>query len=307
MGCEGVRVSKTIVVGASSNWRDYAFCVPLASLLWRDVVGFTPYWYLIGTKEDWEKPLRNKAVTNALTEWGIGFERVEPIEGYEVSTQAQNIRHHATCGNSDDWLMMTDADLFPMKRDFYHQHDSTSARARAVCYYSNGNNFISKENVLEIAGKGGEFQDLPTCHLTMKARTWRELFGNAGMTARDSMKRTLDAWLRPRQEGKIPSEASWQAWLSDQRISTEKLCHSSWFPQEATLIQRDGQPPRDRLDRAHPNDWKPMDVTKWTDCHTLRPADVDANWEYVRPIFAALVPQHMEAIDGYRKAFTLGY
>lgn len=298
----------THVIGGSSNWRDYAGAVPLASLLWRHVVGYECFWYLIGTEEDWTKPARNKVVTDALDAWGIGYQRVEPLDYYEAGTQAQNIRHHAACDprwNADDWLMMTDADLFPMKRDFYHQHEGSSARV--VSYYSNGNNFISKENLLQIAERRGEYQDLPTCHQTMRVSTYRDLYGNEGMTPRDSMKRTLDAWLLPRQEGKDPSGASWQAWMSDQRCATEKLCRADWFPQEALLIPREGQPPVDRLDRAHPNDWDNLDVNRWTDCHTIRPIDQSPNWERVRPIFANLLPQHIAAIDKYREAFCAGY
>lgn len=301
-------MSRTVVLGGSSNWRDYASVVPLAALLWRHVVGFESFWYLIGTEDDWKRPARNKVVTDALDAWGIGYQRIDPLEGYEVSTQAQNIRHHAACDtrwNSDDWLMITDADLFPMKREFYYQH--TGMSAKAVCYYSNGNNFKSKEDVLYIAERRGEYQDLPSCHQTMRVSTYRDLYGNDGMTPRDSMKRTLDAWLRPRQEGKDPSGASWQAWMSDQRIGTEKICRASWFPNEALLIQRDGQPPRDRLDRAHPADWDPLNINLWTDCHTLRPATVDANWPKVRQIFANLLPQYIEAIDKYRTAFESGY
>jgi hypothetical protein len=199
---------------------------------------------------------------------------------------------------------MTDADIFPMKREFYHQHGGSG---RLVSYYSNGNNFISKENVLAIAERRGEYQDLPTCHLAMQAKTWRDLFANAGMKPRDSMKRMLDAWLLPRQEAKTPSEASWQAWMSDQRIATEKLCRASWFPDEAAFIQREGQPPIDRLDRAHPSDWDPMNVNRWTDCHTIRPIDQSPNWEKVRPIFANLLPDHIERIDRFREAFISGY
>ncbi len=301
-------MSKTFIVGGSSVWRDYAGCVPLAALLWRHVVGFESFWYLIGTEEDWRKPPRNKVVTDMLDKWGIGYERVEPLEGYEVGTQAQNIRHHAACDprwNADDWLMMTDADLFPMKRDFYHQHDRTSAKA--VSYYSNGNNFISKENVLQIAERRGEYQDLPTCHLTMRVATFRDVYGNEGMTPRDSMKRVLDAWLRPRQEGKDPSGASWQAWMSDQRHATERLCRQSWFPQEVLFVPREGQPPVDRLDRSKLIDWDNLNVNRWTDCHVIRPTTTEGNWQKVRPIFANLLPQHIEAIDKYREAFEGGY
>lgn len=298
---------RTVVIGACSTWRDYSFVSPLAALLWREVVGYEPHWYLIGTEADWETPKRNITVRAAFGLWGLGYTRVDPIEGYEVGTQAQNIRQHAAAElrwNAEDWLMTTDADLFPMKRDFYHAHEGCSSRV--VSYYSNGNNFISKDNVLAIAARQGEYQDLPTCHIAMRARTWRDLYGNDGMAPRDSMKRVLDAWLKPRQEGKKPSDASWQAWMSDQRITTEKLCRADWFPQEALLIERKGQPPVDRLDRAHPSDWS-LPMSQWQDCHTIRPADQDPHWAKVRPIFTHLVPSFMGRIDAYREAFIAGY
>jgi hypothetical protein len=302
-------MTRTVVIGACSNARDYSFCSPLAALLWREVVGYESRWYLIGTGADWVTPPRNLAVRKMFELLDLRYELVELIEGgYEVGTQAQNIRHHVAASShwdEDTWLMLTDADLFPLKRDWYHQHEGCSSLA--VSYYSNGNNFISKENVLAIAAQQGEYQDLPTCHLTMRVKTWRDLFGNAGMSPRDSMKRVLDAWLKPRMEGKIPSAAGWQAWMSDQRVTTEKLCRADWFPNQALLIERKGQPPVDRLDRAHPSDWQNLDVSKWLDCHTIRPADQDPHWAKVRPIFAHLVPSFMDKIDAYRESFVSGY
>lgn len=301
-------MSKTVVIGASSNVRDYSFCVPLAALLWRDVVGFETFWYLIGTDQDWTVPARNKVVVQMLQRLNVGFKRLDPVEGYEVSTQAQNIRQHAAADpqwGDDEWLMMTDADLFPMKRDFYHQHEPSPAKA--VCLYANGDHFVSKENLLAVARYMGEFQTLPTCHVTMRAGTWRDLYGYRGLEPMEAMRQSLDNWLKPRHQGRNPSEASWQSWMSDQRLVSEKLCGAEWFPKEVLLIDRRGHPPVDRLDRAHLKDWESLDTARWTDCHTIRPCDIDGSWQKVRPIFAKLTPGRMGLIDEYREAFKTGY
>lgn len=302
-------MSVTRAVGASSTWRDYSFPSPIAALLWREIAGHEPFWFLIGTEPDWQTPKRNQAVIAAFDHWGLSYQRLDPIHGYEVSTQAQNIRQIGMLWDrwgADDWLMPTDADLWPLKRDFYRQHEANGKRA--TCLYSNGDNFVSKENVLNLADQRKGYQTLPTCHVVMQAKTWREVYGY-GPTSdlRGLLKTYLDAWLWPRQQGKTPSEASWEAWMSDQRIMTERLCRMDWFPQDVALVPRHGQPPSDRLDRGHPADWENVSVGKWTDSHIVRPADQEPHWPKIRELLKNAVPQHMDYIDGYRKAFVEGY
>lgn len=282
----------TRVIIGTSNWRDYAFCAPLAALLWREVVGHEPYLLLVGTEEDWQKPKRNLAVLEMVRRLKIDHRLIPAADGYETHVTAQNCRQHAAAlpFANDDWLMLSDADLFPMKRDFYHQHGGASHRF--VLYYANGDHY----------------QSYPTCHMMARASEWRKLYGlkpSGDLTGQ--MERNLDNYLKPKVQGLAPSEVGWISWMNDQWMFTEWIKKQPWYPDGVLHIERKGHPPVDRLDRGCPQDWNDLDVGRWTDCHTLRPADQEPYWGKVRKIFEALVPDHVQAIDEYRQAFVEGY
>lgn len=282
----------THVIIGTSNWRDYSFPAPIAALLWREVVGYEPYLLLVGSDADWERPKRNQAVIAFLTEHKIQWRQIPQAEGYEVHVTAQNCRQHSAAMSwihPDDWVMLSDADLWPLRRDFYHQHEETDHKF--VFYYANGDHY----------------QSYPTCHMTARASTWRELMNlepNDDVTGQ--MKRNLDAHLKPKMDGKSPSAASWQAWMNDQWMFTEWVKKMPWYPSQCYNIERRGHPPVDRLDRGcWPANTFP--ISDYVDCHILRPADQPENWPRLMPILESLLPDHVLSIRKFRREFVDGY
>ena len=120
-----------------------------------------------------------------------------------------------------------------------------------------------------------------------------------------SIKSTLDSWLKPRMEGKSLSEAGWEAWMSDQRIMTEKLVKQDWFPSQVKFLERKGQPPVDRIDRSA---WPDSpSVLYMIDAHMPRGSDQDNMWWKVRPILQQMIPKHLMWADEYRLNYKNSY
>ena len=291
----------TYVAVSASTTRDYNFTLPLAALFWRDLVGFKPISLLAG---DWTKDARVKCALDALAHHGLPAVQVGALDGYDEGTAAQNVRQHAAglpALEPDAWLIPSDADLWPLKRDWYHQHEGSDKQA--FSYFSNGDHFVSKQDVISKLDAGNtSFQSLPTCHIAARVLTWRELYALTGDVAADT-KRTLDGWLAPKLPGKAPNMAAWESWMSDQRIMTEKFCRASWFPDSVAFIPRVG-PPSDRLDRG---DWDPRYVKTAIDAHVLRPPDREGNWHRLLELVKLYLPQHVAWADEYRNRYKGTY
>ena len=303
----------TVVAIGCSETSEYAFLIPFSAVLWRDVIGFTPRIFLIGDEAEWSCG-RLGATVAALKSQEIRYQFVPHIDGYIDSTLAQNVRHYAAASSDIDenqWVMVSDADIWPIHRDFYHQHVNSliSLTMKAFSYYSNGDHFQGKEVTLAKwdSGDWSTLQTLPTCHIAMRAKEWRTLFDLIPDNVVGSMKAYLDRVLKPRFEGKDPAtsgEASWECWMSDQRIVTERLCRQDWFDSQVRLVSRAGHPPVDRLDRSHPDDWDGFDVDRWVDAHVLKAPEEEANWSRILPILDVLIPQHGAWARAYRDAYV---
>ena len=299
---------RTFVAMGCSTRRDYAFPLPLTCLLWREVVGYEPLALLVGSPGEWKAGRR--VILSALDELLIEHIFVPRVGDYEDPTLAQSVRQHAACHPGIPpaaWIMMSDADLWPIRREFYRQHEGTSYRA--VCYYSNGDGFRGKEDVLERLRLEVDFQSIPTCHVALRARDWRALYGLRPNGIAECLKRTLDGWIGPRTAGRSEEQIGWETWMADQRILTSKLCREPWFPEEALLVER-RHPIADRLDRSMPELWDgPFDPSRWIDAHLPKDLDEERRWGTIVRIFEAVLPARAAFAKAYHAAWvpTRGY
>lgn len=275
-----------VIIGCSA-WRDYQFLVPMSALLWRELVGYTPLVLITG---NWEKPMRGRLTRDLMQLLNIEYQHIGDLPGREESSVAQNCRQHA-CAlplPDDDWLMLSDADLWPVTRDWYRQHEGTEFKF--VAYYSNGDHY----------------QSYPTCHMTAKAKTWREIMSiepNGKLLGQ--LEKSYREWRDPRVEGKGPSDAGWVTWNMDQWRTTKLIKAMPWYNDVGAVlhIERKGHPPVDRIDRGHWREWNPNMV----DAHVLRAPDQPGNWEKVRALFGGLLPGYLPMVDAYRNEYLRRY
>lgn len=307
---------KTIVALGSSYDVEYAFVLPITALFWRDGIGFDPRVFLVGTEAEWAVE-RRPLVVEALRHHDVPFEFVDHVPGHNYPHVAQNVRQHAACDpaiTDDAWIMPGDADLWPLRRSFYQQHD----RQRVVCYYANGDHFMGKLDALAKHDAGASFQSLPTCHVAMRARDWRAIYGLVLGDLHGSISRTMNSSLAPIRQAH-PEQHGWIEWMSDQWHMTERVCRQEWFPEfrlddknvdgrfdvgEVTFINRRGHPPLDRLCRSVPERWATRyDVGQWTDAHVHKNVDKPGTWEVTFPLIESYLPEHAAWADQYRQGF----
>ena len=300
---------QTIVAIGCSTDRDYSFLIPFTCLLWRDHIGHRPLALLIGNEDIWRGQHRLNAALRALDHHHIDRKFVGHLEGHSNGSFAQNVRHHAAADVEilpETWIMLADADLWPIRRDFYHQHDTFNGHL--VSLYSNGDHFFGKTDVLTRFDAGGGFQSIPTCHVTMRAKDWREIYEIVPGDIVASTKKTFDKmepWL-----ARCPDQ-NLARWCCDQWYVTERVCRQPWFPTAAPphpcppggrmfssenvlLVERYGHPPVDRMDRSI-GSWKAygtFDITRWTDAHVHKNPFTPEHWDDELPVIQALLPQH---------------
>lgn len=181
-----------------------------------------------------------------------------------------------------------------------------------VSYYWQGDHFLGKSSFLSNIASGKRTQTIPTCHVAMRAKDWRAVYGlTLGEDIAVAVKRTLDNWFfhYPKNDFNV--------WMSDQDIMTEHLCRQEWFPLgrppddgqahahgEVLFIPRPGHPPLDRLCRSVPHRWDgPFDPMKWTDAHMHKNPAGEA-WANALKIIAALLPQHVTWAKQYHKSYV---
>lgn len=287
---------KRVAIGCSTD-HNYCFLLPIAAFLWRERIGYDPILYLVGKAgeravDSWESS-RHAAVAWKAVRWGgFRYEFIDGIEGVEEATVAQSIRHYAAARPGlapDDLLIPSDADLLPIRREFYHQHDP--AEKPVASYYSNG------------YGESEEGKHFPTCHISAQVSTWRELMGIRGWDEREAViEQFTRRGLAARMAAKAADPSKWDAvWFEDEYSISERILMSRFWPHGVKLIRREGQPPRDRLDRAR---WPAKyDALDYTDCHSIRPGWSDPDWPRLRPLVAQVMPDLLAWCDKYRDAF----
>jgi hypothetical protein len=115
------------------------------------------------------------------------------------------------------------------------------------------------------------------------------------------MRKNLDAWFAPRLAGLSQKDADHVIWMSDMHSFMPRIRSKPWHPAECKMIEREGHPPKDRLDRSN---WPAQyDVANYTDAHILKATHEPANWDRTRPIIEKLTPQHLARIDNYVEDF----
>lgn len=275
---------------ATTTGHDYSFLSVIAALCWRDRIGFEPSLFLVGTEGEWHRDARTQVVMGAISTHALHHVFVDHIPGVEDSTIAQCCRQYAACHpfSDDDYLICSDADLLPIRKEFYHQHDLQ--KHAIALWYAN-------------AYLGEEFYHWPSCHYGMTVATWRDVMGLEIGKMPDCMIRNFKEYGLDEKmaDWKADPKKFWPVWFTDELIASKKILSSSHYPTKVLKIDRMGHPPADRLDRSS---WPFFaDPDRYTDCHSLRPGWSDPNWPRLAPFLKKILPQHSRWLDTYRAGF----
>ena len=250
--------------------QDYAFYLPLTSILWRSLIGYHPVALLVGDAAGWSEGPCGVAARECRSV-GCEVRFVQPAEGHRTSTVAQMCRMFAAAlpYEEDRYLLTSDVDMWPLRREFF---TAVPWESSAHLYYTPAPQY-------------------PICYIGASVKSWREIVGIEELNISKQVQRCLD-------EGLGVDDDSWQAWIFDEVWLGPRIQAWSGFPQ-ATLASRHGGPPVDRIDRSCWRAWKPED----SDAHMLRPGYTEENWSRVRELFIQLMPDLEDWVDDYRSAF----
>ena len=260
---------RRFVAVPSSDVHDYCGFLIYVAILWRERIGYEPIIFLVGSYESWKAGRHGTLVPDILKQNGFRIEWVAPVEGVGDGTVAQSIRLHAAVLpdlNPDDLIIPSDADLLPLKRPLYYAHDLNKWPLGSI--YSNG------------YGNENEGKHFPCCHLSATVACWSELMDLEGTDPRECLLRSFD-------KGDVASTEDMGRWFFDEHYLSKRILASSFWPDGVQMIRRQGQPPKDRLDRGcWPATYNPL---AYTDCHSIRPFWSDKNYERLLPLFKATI------------------
>jgi hypothetical protein len=284
-------MKRFVSIGSTTD-HNYSFFLPIIGSLWRRV-GYIPNFYLIGRKEDWEDGHASH-VHAALSIQDFDYQFVDPVPGVEDATVAQSIRLYAAADDTfhdKDLLIPSDADILPLRKDFYCQHNLEEYPIAS--YYSNGY-------------PGEEGKHFPTCHVSAQVGVWREFMHLNGDGSRECMIKSFNdrnLLEKIKRKAENPKEGWVDVWFEDEYSISEKIIKSQYYPDRVQYIRRDGHPPKDRLDRAHPHHWDNIPPNFYTDAHSIRPGWSDKNYPKLRALLRYVIPGALDWIDPYRELF----
>lgn len=269
-------MTKWVTLAADVN-PSFDFLLPVGGLVWRKVTGYEPLCLLAGN--DWGGKV-GQVVLDELGRLGMWHHIIGPLtEPYRVGVAAQMSRQHAACLDLpiDDLLMTADADMIPVNGEWFNRWDDSKL---VRLHYSNsyGYNFHT------------------TGYWTMRVRTWREVMRlNVQHSIVNHVQDRLDRWIGRDRD-------TWQEWYADEMIASAHLKLWSGYPDKCLMIERDGAPPVDRIDRSGWPD--SVDFRGKVDAHVLRPSWTPDAWPRMRAFFEKLIPEHMAEVDGFHKRYS---
>lgn len=269
------------VIASSNRQGDYDFLAPIWALVWRNITAYTPVLLLTENRNAWMTPCGN-IVLDMIEQYGVRRHYIGLIhEAYRTSYQAQCARQHAAILKSfepEDYFMLADVDMLATSGAWFDAVDwSKDVHLR----YSNA----------------WHYSHFTTPYVGAKVAVWREFMGyEAGGEIAPILQQVFDRHLTRDHD-------SWTGHWLDEWYYTSRLKGSRFYPDRCDFIERDGHPPKDRIDRCN---WPSElgDVGRFTDAHVLRPAFSDDNWPRIRALLERLIPKHVSELDKYRNRYA---
>ncbi len=258
---------RRIAIISTNEHPMYAWFVPLCALMWRDVAGFDLSCIFVGPVNPW--------FVERSREAGALIYQCETPLCCSTATASQLIRlfSYAAPGiDPGDYLLSVDSDAWPLARAF----DPSGKRL---------------DLIHPDACDHAETPYFPIGYLGMSAADWRGAVGIDAPSPESGLAELFhtDPRLTTGHTG----------WNYDETLITRRVKAQPWWPGEARILRRPGDPPVDRMDRSG---WPANVVADGKiDAHLLRPGWTDENWPRLRPLLAQrLTAEHLAWADAYR-------
>ena len=282
---------RKVILSCTQN-DTYLFFLPIVSLVWQRKMGFCPVVFLIGSVKEWMEQERYRLAIEETVKTGAVVHFVaSDREFYEDKTLAQIVRLYAfllsgTEGGFSDttYMILADVDMLMLNRGWINQRDQTK-----------------QVNLFFANAYGGE--KYPLNYVGMNVGIWKQVMGLPGGDIGKEVKAQLSAGLG-RVAGQFKeSEHSTKAWLYDEVLFTERIKIWSGYPEQCQMINREGCPPNDRIDREN---WSfGGTILGKADAHLVRPGYENDNWQKIHPVLRCILnDEEFSWVCRYREKYA---
>lgn len=224
-------MSIRLVVSTNAK-RCYAWYAPLTCMMWRHVCGFVPTVLCV---DDGIDPV----ILDETREFGGEVVQVKPVPGYGSGGIAQLCRIYSYSAFPNDYIMTTDVDSWPLKRD----------------------PFMPSGKTLDVYKS--PWPMLPIGYIGAMGSTWHEFMGHEGATIDEAMGKAL-----------VSEPDVGDAFNADEKVLTRRVLAWSGCPhmealendQRYHVVVRDKQDPP--INRVWFNNWPSVTLPSYmTDAH----------------------------------------
>jgi len=134
----------------------YSLLTPITAYLWSELIGYTPFVYIVGDVPGWivEKTREARALVQAVAE-------IENVPRWRLAQSVRLFAGREPHFSDDAYLLMTDADMWPLSRDHFQARFDWSKEL----------------HIFNAWGMSPQETEYPMCYLGARARLWRELLG----------------------------------------------------------------------------------------------------------------------------------
>jgi hypothetical protein len=266
---------RTVIVSSDLS-PDYYYFLPLVAALWTQRIGFDVTMLLVGSAASWWSDPRAALAVRRAMSIGARPKFVE-VEGHRTSTVAQTSRLMGFLACPDQYILTSDADMWPLDKEWLQQRSGSFTVLYANAY--GGNRW-------------------PICYLGGERSAWSEIMEPASADISAAVQALLDSGLGR----EATSDANWNF---DEQVFAGRLRGWSRFGEVGMIPRGIDSRGMARIDRAESNQahWTPpSSIDPYIDAHVGRPGFSDFNWGRYLPIFRDALGDAWSAwADEYRR------
>lgn len=255
---------------------DYAFYLPLTVLAWKRI-GFESVVLLIGSQKEWKDHPALSLVLESLAELNAPVIFIDAEKNHRMMlSQTSRIftaNLAAYPGRDQDYLITSDADLWPLKRSHYVPRVNCSL----VLVHSQCCGHFKHLNQ--------SYRMLPMGNIGASAATWREINGApADIKDQDAILNYLEKVFGSKVRDDVGFASD--EWYYDQKLVSIRI--SEWIHRGTNQnfvfeVSDDGL---SRIDRAswHPENIHLSSLGSYFDAHLILDGYLPEKWSTIRPL-----------------------
>ena len=284
---------------ATSLSVDYAFYLPLTVLAWRRI-GFESIILIVGEKSQWEIHPVLSHVLDTLTKLSdictVLFLSAD-VENHVMLSQTARIfvaNLKEFPGSSSDFIMTTDADLWPLRREHYHYPVMNRSSSNLLM-------LLHSECCGSFTLGGRDYTMLPISNVGASAATWKEIINvDDMMTTHSAAENILDYFKKMFGE-RVRNSVVFASddWFMDQKMMSVRI--DQWIHRQNSsssdvpTVYKVSDSGYFRIDRS---DWnvdeiQPYSLANYYDAHLILDGFMPDNWnKSIQPLLRLMYGGH---------------